>query len=265
MDFKNMIQKRQDRLLAFFDAILAIAITVLALEIAIPEIGHLDSAGRYDFLVSLTCYLISFTAMATLWYIHTNFYSNHELTGSGTEVILHLVLLFVITLFQPITRAVGAYPQDIWVKLMYVGSYLLMSLLVLLIFVLTRRNGEKVQKKHESAKQLYRNAQENSKDKELDERDLILRIVYAVHNPEDLMQTAADRLPEEYVAMIEEQRVERRKSYRISLFSTMVMAASITIAVISLMFSVWCSYLVLAAGIVVLVIIRMAVWRSGES
>lgn len=104
MDFKNIIQKRQDRLLAFFDAILAIAITVLALEIAIPEIGNLDSVGRNDFLVSLTCYLISFTAMATLWYIHTNFFSNHALTGSGIEIILHLVLLFVITLFQPITR-----------------------------------------------------------------------------------------------------------------------------------------------------------------
>lgn len=137
-----------------------------------------------------------------------------------------------------------------------------MSLLVVLIFMLTRRNEEKMREKQESAKQLYRAAQENNHDVEKDERDLILRIVYAVHNPEDLIQTAAERLPEDYVSMIEEQREERRKSYRISLFSTMVMAVSITIAVIALMFSVWFSYIALAAGIVIMAVIRIAVGRK---
>ena len=64
MNFKNMLENRQDRLLAFFDAILAIAITMIAIEIAVPEIGSLDAVGRYDFFVVITSYLISFTAMA---------------------------------------------------------------------------------------------------------------------------------------------------------------------------------------------------------
>lgn len=50
MNEKKVTGKRQDRLLAFFDAVLAIAMTVLALEISVPA---LSTAGRhvtYDFL-----------------------------------------------------------------------------------------------------------------------------------------------------------------------------------------------------------------------
>ena len=82
-NWNNMIANRKDRLIAFFDAILAIAITVLALEISISELGTLNAAERYDFLVTITDYFISFVAMSTLWYVHTNFFSNHELTGNA--------------------------------------------------------------------------------------------------------------------------------------------------------------------------------------
>lgn len=41
---KEYVSKRQDRLVAFFDAVVAIAITMLALEIVIPALSSGDPA-----------------------------------------------------------------------------------------------------------------------------------------------------------------------------------------------------------------------------
>ena len=67
MKIFDFFENRQNRLLAFFDAVLAIAITVLALQIVIPELGKVNTADRYDFFLMLTSYFMSFIAMGSLW------------------------------------------------------------------------------------------------------------------------------------------------------------------------------------------------------
>ena len=88
MKIFDIYENRQNRLLAFFDAVLAIAITVLALQIDIPELGEINDAGRYEFFMMLTSYFMSFIAMGSLWYVHTSFFSNHNIMNNKKTFLL---------------------------------------------------------------------------------------------------------------------------------------------------------------------------------
>ena len=258
MNWKKMIENKQDRLLAFFDAILAIAITVLALEITVPSLGTVSAGERHEFFIMLTCYLISFVAMATLWYLHTSFFANHSLTGTPGEFVKHLLLLFLITLFQPVTRAIGEYPDDGMVMAVYIGVFVFMYGTMLVIFYTTNRNESLVEGRREETKKRIKETSE-SLDRERDEWDRILSIAYAVNNPEDVLETAMEHLPDEYHELVEEIEETREKSMKVAALSTCVMAAAVILAVIGLAFSMAISYVCLAAGLVSLMVIRIYV------
>ena len=144
MNTKEIIQNKQDRLLAFFDAVLAIAMTVLAIEITVPSLGSVSAFEREKFLSSFTCYLISFLAMGVVWFIHSNFFSAYSLTGNYTEIVLHFLLLFVITLFQPITKAIVQYRDDNVIHILYLLPFELMNILNVIIVLLVKHNNKKL-------------------------------------------------------------------------------------------------------------------------
>lgn len=269
MNGRQTIGKRQDRLLAFFDAVLAIAMTVLALEISIPQLSTASHADRYTFFVSLTCYLISFVAMATLWYIHNNFFSTHDLTGNNMEIVLHLILLFVITLFQPLTRAIGEHPDDSGIRIFYLADFFAMYGLTAMIMVIIRHREDKRNELKDARKSLVKekreNFQQNYDEKkpnidgssdEIKELRFLLKIVYAIENPEILQQKLAEYTPDEYQEQLKELKKKREAIYRLSIYSVFTMAAAVLAAVILLIFSIWWSYVALAAGLVVIFLIR---------
>ena len=263
MKFFDIFENRQNRLLAFFDAVLAIAITVLALQIVIPELGQIDDVGRNEFFVMLTSYFMSFIAMGSLWYIHTIFFANHNIMNNRKIIIWHLALLFVITLFQPATKAIGEYPDDIWVKAVYIGVLLCMYGLTILIFVLTKKGEEKNQQYLESAKKIFQDAGGNLEDFKDVEWDRVLRITYAVHNPDDIMNMAIKSLPEEYMSLLNELKEDSMNSYRMSIISTVIMALSITLSVVAMMISPFMCYPILSAGLI-FTLIAKSVFRKKE-
>lgn len=266
MNGRKTLGKRQDRLLAFFDAVMAIAMTVLALEITVPRFSSISSADRYDFFVSLTCYLISFMAMSTLWYVHNNFFSSHDLTGNNLEIVLHLVLLFVITLFQPLTRAIGEYPDDPGIRIFYLTDFFVMYGLTALIMVLIRRREDLFSDKKAERLSLVKEKREEQGTKvykddsklsdEAKELRRLMQLVYAIENPDELQKKLAKELPDEYQQEWAELKKQRELSYRVSLYAVLAMAAAVLAAVVTLMFSIWWSYLCLAAGLVVIFVIR---------
>lgn len=262
MNGRKTLGKRQDRLLAFFDAVLAIAMTVLALEISVPHLSVISHAERYAFFSGLTCYLISFVAMGTLWYIHNNFFSTHDLTGNNMEIVLHLVLLFVITLFQPMTRAIGEHPADPWIRAFYLIDFFAMYGLMALIMVFIRRreeliNGRKAVRMSaaKEKRESYRENPESIPD-EVKELRHILQLAYAIENPEEIQKKLGEYMPEEYRQELAEYKKAREISYRMSLYAVFAMAAAVLVAVVTLIFSIWCSYAALAAGLIVIFCIR---------
>lgn len=270
MDWKRIVERRQDRLLAFFDAILAIAMTVLALEITVPALSQTGSVERYAFFEEVTCYLTSFVALATLWFVHNNFFSSHGLTGRAGEIVLHLVLLFVITLFQPLTKAIGTYPDDLGVRALYLLDFFVMYGLVALIFVVIRKResaiDEKKRQRTTMAKERRDAKVQAGTDSEVSQQDKELRrlvqIAYAVEHPEEIQKQMADNLPEDYQQELADYAEARRQSYRLSMYSVLIMAIAVAVAVVVLMFSAWYSYLALGAGLLAIFLMRHAVTAS---
>lgn len=95
-----------------------------------------------------------------------------------------------------------------------------------------------------------------SETEEIREMRRILQIVYAMNNPEELQKKLADAIPEDYQQEWENIRKQRETSYRLSLYAVLAMALAVLAAVVMLIFSVWGSYVALAAGVTAVILIR---------
>jgi len=84
------------RIEAFSDAVIAIVLTLLVLELRVPEIRELTNAGAFAAIVGLAPKLIgffvSFLTVAIFWVNHHHFFhpvakSNPTARSSGTIII----------------------------------------------------------------------------------------------------------------------------------------------------------------------------------
>ncbi|KRO18432.1 TMEM175 family protein [Lacticaseibacillus saniviri] len=94
----------QERLTTFEDAILAIIMTILVLDLKLPETPTL--AGLWQLHASFFAYTLSFFWIGLMWVSHHNNW-RHVKTINGTTVMLTLVLLFFTSLFPYTTSFVS--------------------------------------------------------------------------------------------------------------------------------------------------------------
>ncbi|MCA2228560.1 TMEM175 family protein [Nonomuraea aurantiaca] len=100
----------RDRVIFFSDAVIAIALTLLALELPVPE-GRTESEIWHSFLDLLSpdylIFVISFVVAARLWYSHQQFFRYvHRVDARLT--VLNLSWLLMIVLLPFATRVLGA-------------------------------------------------------------------------------------------------------------------------------------------------------------
>lgn len=103
-----------ERMILFSDAVFAIVITLMAIEIKIPETEELTSEtlgkALFHLLPTLLAYIVSFIFIGSIWYQHLKMFSLLKDYNKGL-VIRNMVLLFFIGLFPfsatLITRAKG--------------------------------------------------------------------------------------------------------------------------------------------------------------
>ena len=87
------------RLEAFTDALLAIAATVMVLELHIPEISSLK--GLTEQAVTVIAYLISFLTIYAVWYAHHGLFKDAEVISGGAYILngIWIMLLLFLPLF----------------------------------------------------------------------------------------------------------------------------------------------------------------------
>lgn len=103
-----------ERMILFSDAVFAIVITLMAIEIKIPEHVELTSKNMaremIHLLPTLLAYVVSFFFIGVIWYQHLKMFSLLKNYDKGL-VVRNMVLLFFIGLFPfsatLITRAKG--------------------------------------------------------------------------------------------------------------------------------------------------------------
>lgn len=114
----------KSRLEAFTDGVVAIVLTVLVLNIQIPDVPTLAS------LVSITntlfAYIVSFIFVAVIWVNH------HRMMQLANRIDYRVIWanifwLFWLTLCPAVTSWVGRNPESFWPEFSYVVIYMMWS------------------------------------------------------------------------------------------------------------------------------------------
>ena len=120
-----MIDK--NRLLAITDGIVAIAATIMVLQLTIPEkAGFAAVAAQWPVMLA---YIISFLQIFLAWHEHHDSVAPAEWINHRIFLV-NCVWLFFITLLPFVTAIVGRSPDDRASMLLYIGVLFLVQLVI---------------------------------------------------------------------------------------------------------------------------------------
>ncbi|MFE9004465.1 TMEM175 family protein [Streptomyces sp. NPDC007875] len=120
-----------ERVRAFADAVFAIAITLLALEISVPEglptadLGH----GLEEALPSVAGYLLSFVVVGALWISHHRLFHMAKVLD-GPLLYLDLALMALVAALPFPTKVITEYHSNAIATSLYAGTITLAALLI---------------------------------------------------------------------------------------------------------------------------------------
>jgi uncharacterized membrane protein len=111
---QDLIGKRDlGRIAAFTDGVMAVAITLLVLNLEVPRLARGESLGDalVDLLPSLGAYVLAFALVGRFWVIHHNLFET--LRGfDRTLMVLNLAFLALIVLVPFSTDLYDAYTDE---------------------------------------------------------------------------------------------------------------------------------------------------------
>lgn len=134
MSNKTFENKREiERFILFTDAVIAIAITLLVIDINVPAIESLKSSSQIWELLGkskfeVLGFVISFMVISNFWVIHLKIFSKIE-RYTNTLIKINLIFLLFVTMISFITRFLVDYPGNM-------VSVSLYSLLIILISII---------------------------------------------------------------------------------------------------------------------------------
>jgi uncharacterized membrane protein len=101
------------RIVAFTDGVMAVAITLLVLNIEVPDVTNDSELGEqlWDLVPSLGSYALSFALVGRFWVIHHNGFAQLR-AFDGTLMALNLVFLALIALMPFATDLFDRYSDE---------------------------------------------------------------------------------------------------------------------------------------------------------
>lgn len=114
----------KERLAAFTDAVLAIIMTILVLELEKPE--HISWQGLWNLRVNYFAYALSFFWLGMMWFSHHNAWTKIKKINNST-VIYSLLMLFFASLFPYTTSIVAQNYNNSTAQVLYGIIVLLVS------------------------------------------------------------------------------------------------------------------------------------------
>lgn len=150
---KEQMKKKQDRLVSFFDAVVAVGITMIVMGISLPD-AEMSALQLVRYIGSeITVYLVSFIALAELWRVHHAIFSYFDEVADEQIINTHIALMFVVTIFPFLTRFMNAYQKVNEIRILYISSYIIMNLLmIILVYLVNRKQVEKQIEQEENMK-----------------------------------------------------------------------------------------------------------------
>jgi len=112
-------ERELDRIRAFSDGVFAVAITLLVLNIEVPDVTGADLAHALDDLIpDVQAYFIAFAVIGLFWYGHHRSWSRYRGTTAGL-VWANLLLLSLIALMPFTTALMGRYDNEAVAVVLY--------------------------------------------------------------------------------------------------------------------------------------------------
>ncbi len=100
------------RIMAFTDGVMAVAITLLVLNIEVPDVSSDDlKDALYDLIPSLYAYLLSFALIGRFWVLHHNRFESF-VRFDGRLIVLNLLFLALIGLIPFSTDLLDRYSDS---------------------------------------------------------------------------------------------------------------------------------------------------------
>jgi uncharacterized membrane protein len=130
------------RIVAFSDGVFAIAITLLVLNLSVPEHLHGDDLDKvlWEQRQDLLAYVISFAVIGRFWIVHHRFFSS-VVSFDGRLLGLNLFYLGWIALFPFSAQVLGDHGGDTGAIVLYSLNLAGITLVGLLMAVDARRAG----------------------------------------------------------------------------------------------------------------------------
>jgi len=133
----NFISVDKERLATFIDAIFAIVMTIMILEVKVPEIGEVSGGNlRHELhktIVPFTGFLISFFTVAIIWFDHHDLF---KLINAATKgfALLNFVFVAIIAILPFSSALAWQYAGDSTATFIYAVNILLISLVIGALF-----------------------------------------------------------------------------------------------------------------------------------
>lgn len=125
MDKKNCMET--GRLEAFYDAIIAIIVTVLVLEL--PQPASASIASIWAIKTSYFAYLISFLVCTNLWQYHHIIY-NHVERIDAKIIWLNVLLMLIVSIVPYLTTFVANNPFSFLTQVLYGIDFILINVIL---------------------------------------------------------------------------------------------------------------------------------------
>jgi uncharacterized membrane protein len=135
----------RNRLEFLFDGIFAIAMTILVLELKVPELAdgrsfaEMGRALAHD-APTFGSYLLSFLMLGVMWYRHNQMYRHLRFVTNGMFA-LHLIMLAMAAFFPFCAALLGRYPTNPFSSAIYLGCLGVYLWGALLAWIVARRVG----------------------------------------------------------------------------------------------------------------------------
>ncbi|MEI6614282.1 MAG: TMEM175 family protein [Chrysiogenales bacterium] len=132
-------QVSKGRLEFLFDGIFAIAMTILVLELKVPELQNRLSANELGAALlnhgrTFFSYILSFFVLSMFWFSHNRIYTNLKKI-SNTCLAIHIWLLAVAAFFPFCAHLLGKFPGNRLTLQIYFGTVFAYFLGILLLII----------------------------------------------------------------------------------------------------------------------------------
>jgi uncharacterized membrane protein len=133
------------RLEFLFDGIFAIAMTILVLELKVPELVDRRSLGELARALAhhaptFVSYLLSFAMLGMFWYRHNHQYHHFHKITEGM-LVLHFVQLAAAAFFPFCAALLGRYHSNLLSIVIYLGCVLVYVWAMFANWIVAKRGG----------------------------------------------------------------------------------------------------------------------------